>query len=111
MQTYEITASLLSNIGRLEIDSKEDAERIYRYAEKMRESQFIFRSEVHLFLYDVWCKSLEVRAARSEMIAKKLYPPAESVRAYQEGTVWAVSHLDKLADIFGPDLNVEGHDL
>jgi hypothetical protein len=114
LATYEIAADLLIHFGELP-DGKDAAElRLARFAEKMRESQFLFQPSVYVGLIEIWDKANNHRVDRAISIANYndgiALDPDRSGRIMAE-IQWSMNRLNTLVDLFRPDLEISAAQL
>jgi hypothetical protein len=109
LQTYEAAADFLLNLGRQPNEDDGQELRISRFAQKLRESQFLFESRVYEGLSEIWEAGNQQRTDRAISIgnhADDMPYDRQLSQRIQDRTVWSLKRLNSLHELFEDDLNI-----
>lgn len=113
LATYEATTSFLYHIGDLG-DTVEGDARIANFATKFRESHFLFGSEVHAALMEIWDKANKIRVSRAISISnyeEGVRGDPQAALKLTQDLAWALQRAAVIHEIFQPYLDVDARDL
>ncbi|WP_157132630.1 hypothetical protein [Novosphingobium nitrogenifigens] len=112
METYEVAADFVFHISSIPETDPKAEERIQRFAQKMRESQFLFSDKnVYKNMKEFWEKGNKARADKEfEFLDDKFGGDHDQDRFERilKYPIWSLETLDALADIFRKDLSILG---